>query len=123
MKQGYFFKASRVTLIRSVLSGISIYYLSLSRASGSTLKIIKTYTKDFLWERVDEGKGFHLVSWEFVECPVNQEWLEIGNLGSRNKALLAKWLSHCPWKDVANELPSFSLLVCYIVGDGQDTYF
>lgn len=38
------------------------------------------------------GKGEHLISWETVGKFVDLEGLELGNLRTRNKVLLAKWL-------------------------------
>ena len=51
----FFSKAARLTLIRYVLSGILVYYLSLFKVPSLVCKIIKKYMRYFLWEGVDEG--------------------------------------------------------------------
>ena len=52
--------------------------------------------RDFLLKGVDEGKGSHLLSWKAVGKPVNKGGLEIENLRTQNRSLLAKWLWHFP---------------------------
>ena len=64
-KKGLFLKAGRLLiLIRSVLSGILIYFFPLFKAPSSVCKSLEKYIRDFLWERVEEGHGPHLVNWE-----------------------------------------------------------
>ncbi|KAA0052767.1 hypothetical protein E5676_scaffold1856G00150 [Cucumis melo var. makuwa] len=83
-KKGFFLKAGRLTLIRSVMSGILVYYMSLLRIPSSVCKSMEKYTRDFLWEGVDEGQGSHLVSWELVGRPMYQG----DSLWHRKRALL-----------------------------------
>lgn len=71
-KKSFFPKVGRLTLIRSMSNGIPIYYFSLFRAAISVWESIEKLMRDFLWERVEEGKGCHLVSWDDVGKPMNQ---------------------------------------------------
>ena len=64
-----------------------LYYLSLFQGSSSVCKNLEKLMRDFLWEGVDEGRGFHLVGWE-----VKKGGLELENQTVHNKILLAKWL-------------------------------
>lgn len=57
--------------------------------------------RDFLLKGVDEGKGSHLLSWKAVGKPVNKGGLEIENLRTQNRSLLAKWLWRCTLKPEA----------------------
>ena len=67
--KGFFSKAGRLTLIRFVPSGIWCI-TSLFRAPTLVCNSIEKYTRDFLWEGVDEGHSFYLVS-KVVECHVS----------------------------------------------------
>ena len=93
-KKGFFSKAGRLTSIRSMLSGTSVYYLLLFRATSLVCKSVEKYMRKFLCEGVDEGYSSHLVSWEVLGHSMSQEGLGIGNLRILNRALLAKWLLH-----------------------------
>ncbi|XP_050941567.1 uncharacterized protein LOC127149742 [Cucumis melo] len=110
-KKGSFSKGGRLTLIRSVLSGIPVYYFSLFKTPNSVCKIIKKLMRDFLWKGMDWGRGSRLVSWQVVEFPVNQGGLEIGNLRSLCR------------KDIILEIPSFSTWVRCWVADDKKTFF
>lgn len=66
-KTGFFSKGGTLTLIRSVLSGIPVYYYSLFKAPNSVCKIIKKLMRDFLWKGMDERRG-------------SQEWMRGGDL-------------------------------------------
>ena len=91
-KKGFFLKAGRLTLIKSVLSGILVYYLLWFKSPSLVCKSIEKYMRDFPWEGVGEGHGSHLVNWELVGQLMSKGGLGIGNLIIRNISLLAKWL-------------------------------
>ena len=61
-KKKFFSRAGTLTLIKSVLSGIPIYYFSLFCTSVLVHKSIEKLTRNFLLEGVEEGKGSHLGS-------------------------------------------------------------
>lgn len=50
-------KVGRLTLIRSIMCVIPIYFFSLFRAPSEVCKNIEKLLHIFLWEGVDEGKG------------------------------------------------------------------
>ena len=58
-----FSKAGRLTMIKYVMNGNQCI-MSLFRMPSSICKSMEKYMRDFLWEGVDEGHGFHLLSWE-----------------------------------------------------------
>jgi hypothetical protein len=58
----YLSKGGRVTLIKSTLSSLPTYYLSLFPILKSVALRIDKIQKDFLWGRLGEGKKFHLVN-------------------------------------------------------------
>lgn len=62
-KKGFFSKVGRLTLIKSTLSGIPIYFFSLFRAPWKVCETLEKLMHDFLWDGVEEGKGkgLHLI--------------------------------------------------------------
>lgn len=62
-KSNFFSKVGSLVLIKSILSGIPIYFFSISRSPGEVCNCLERLMCDFLWEGVDEGKGkeAHLV--------------------------------------------------------------
>lgn len=53
---------------------------------------------NFFWKGVEEGKGKgpHLIRYEIVERLITLGGLEIENLRSHNRAMLAKWFGGSP---------------------------
>ena len=90
-KKGFFSKASRLTLIKSVLSGIPGYYLSLFRVPSGGCKSTKKYMRLFVR---GGGRGSRLpFSYLGGGGPLyDLGGLGIGNLRIHNRALSAKWL-------------------------------
>ncbi|CAN0857148.1 Putative ribonuclease H protein At1g65750 [Linum grandiflorum] len=82
----------RLTLVKSVLSNLPIYYLSLFRAPNSVIKAIEKIQNNFLWSGMSDSKKFHMVSWDRVKIPKRRGGLGVMDLRSMNVALLGKWL-------------------------------
>lgn len=83
--------AGRVTLIKSVLSSLPIYYLSLFRLPNSVGKEIDKIQAAFLWGDSKVKKKVHLVKWQDVTMDKKLGGLGIRNLKVVNNCLLAKW--------------------------------
>ena len=66
----YLFKGGRVTLIKSTLSSLPTYYLSLFPIPSSVALCIDKIQRDFLWGGIGEGKKFHLINWHQVCQPL-----------------------------------------------------
>ncbi|XP_076927131.1 uncharacterized protein LOC143590578 [Bidens hawaiensis] len=81
----------RLTLIKSVLASLPVYYLSLFKAPSQVLENIEKLMRKFLWIGSKEGKGIHLVSWNVVTKPKRFGGLGISKLSEVNSALLVKW--------------------------------
>jgi hypothetical protein len=91
-KRLYLSKGGRVTLIKSTLSNLPTYFLSLFPiSSGVSIRIEKLH-RDFLWGGIGEEFKFHVVNWSKVCSPISNGGLGIRNLRIFNKALLGKWL-------------------------------
>jgi hypothetical protein len=88
----YLSKGGRVTLIKSTLSNLPTYFLSLFPIPANVATCIEKLNRDFLWGGLGEVFKYHLVSWSKVCSPISEGGLGIWNLRIFNKALLGKWL-------------------------------
>jgi exonuclease III len=91
-KKIYLSKGGRLTLIKSTLSNLPTYYLSLFPVPMSVANRIEKIQRDFLWGGMGDEKKLHLVSWNQVCRPLRAGGLGIRNVFKFNKALLGKWL-------------------------------
>jgi hypothetical protein len=91
-KQLYLSKGGRVTLIKSTISNLPTYFLSLFPIPSSVANRIEKLHRDFLWGGTGEEFKFYLVNWSKVCSPISNDGLGIRNLRIFNKALLGKWL-------------------------------
>jgi len=88
----YMSNGGRVTLIKSTLSNLSTYYLSLFSIPASVANRIEKLHRDFLWGGLGEEFKYHLISWSKTCSPISEGGLGIRNLRIFNRALLGKWL-------------------------------
>jgi hypothetical protein len=88
----YLSKGGRITLIKSTLSSLPTYFMSLFPIPVSMALRIDKIQRDFLWGGMGEGKKFHLVNWSQVCQPLKMGGLGLRNLRVFNQALLGKWL-------------------------------
>uniref|UniRef100_A0A2N9IF07 Reverse transcriptase zinc-binding domain-containing protein n=1 Tax=Fagus sylvatica TaxID=28930 RepID=A0A2N9IF07_FAGSY len=88
----YLPKGGRVTLIKSTLSSLPTYYLSLFPIPSSVALRIDKIQRDFLWGGIGDGKRFHLINWHQVCQPLKFGGLGFRNIRIFNQALLGKWL-------------------------------
>uniref|UniRef100_A0A2N9IC54 Reverse transcriptase domain-containing protein n=1 Tax=Fagus sylvatica TaxID=28930 RepID=A0A2N9IC54_FAGSY len=91
-KRMYLSKGSRVTLIKSMLSNIPTYYLSLFPIPVGVAHRIEKIQRNFLWGGLGEDFKYHLVSWDRVCTPLSYGGLGIRKLLLYNQALLGKWI-------------------------------
>jgi hypothetical protein len=91
-KKLYLSKGGRVTLIKSTLSNLPTYYLSLFPVPVSVANRIEKIQRDFLWGGMGDEPKMHLVNWDQVCRPLRAGGLGIRNVLKFNKALLGKWL-------------------------------
>ncbi|GJY25068.1 RNA-directed DNA polymerase, eukaryota, reverse transcriptase zinc-binding domain protein [Tanacetum coccineum] len=80
----------RLTLIRSVLGSLGVYYFSTFKAPKKTIDRLESIRRKFFWGgNLDENK-IPWITWKKVISPINQGGLGIGRLKSSNQAMLSK---------------------------------
>ena len=65
-KRSYLSKGGRLTLIKSTLSNLPTYYMSLFPTPVSVAKHIERLQREFLWQGSGEEFKFHLVNWNQI---------------------------------------------------------
>ena len=91
-KQLYLSKGGRLTLLKSTLSSLLTYYLSLFTIPKAVAIRLEHIQRNFLWGSSVECFKYPLVAWEKVCLPCELGGLGIRNLVPFNQALLGKWL-------------------------------
>ena len=91
-KRLYLSKGGRLTLLKSTLSSLPTYYLSLFTVPKVVAMRLERIQRNFLWGSLAECFKYPLVVWEKVCLPRELGGLGICNLVSFNQALLGKWL-------------------------------
>lgn len=81
----------RITLIKSSLSSLPLYYMSLLKASRGVIRELEKWQRRFLWNGSVFRKVISKVHWNIVCQPKSKGGLGIRNLFVMNRALLAKW--------------------------------
>jgi hypothetical protein len=91
-KRMYLSKGGRITLIKSTLSSLPTYFLSLFPIPRTVAMRIEKLQRDFLWGSEDGVHKFHLLSWANVCSPIRFGGLGLRRIAVFNKVLLGKWL-------------------------------
>lgn len=91
-KANYLSIGGRVTLIKSVLSNLPVYYISIFRCPTSIIKRLERLQREFFWHGTSPQKKIHLVDWESICKPKEEGGLGIRPLRKMNQALPGKWL-------------------------------
>ena len=85
-------KGGRLTLLKSTLSSLPTYYLSLFTIPKVVATRLERIQRNFLWGSSVKCFKYPLVAWEKICLPRELGGLGIWSLVSFNQALLGKWL-------------------------------
>ena len=70
----------RLILVQSVLSSIPLYWMGLAPIPASTLNKLRSITFAFLWGSIENNRRYHLVNWQSLLWPKENEGWGIKNL-------------------------------------------
>lgn len=90
-KRRYISFGGRVTLIKSVLNSLPIYYMSLFKVPSGVVKEIEMTQANFLWGGAELKRKLHMVSWANITQDKKQGGLGIRSVKEMNESLLLKW--------------------------------
>lgn len=97
----------RVTLIKSSIYSLPLYYMSLFPIPEAVIEQINKIQRHFLWSGDYEKWSLSLVAWSIIELPKALGGLVIGNIFHRNLALLFKWV----WKFFKDPSPLWRKII------------
>ncbi|GJS34885.1 putative RNA-directed DNA polymerase [Tanacetum coccineum] len=81
----------RLTLIKSVLGSLGVYYFSTFKAPKKIISTLETIRRKFFWGGCSEDNKISRIAWDKVIEPCDRGGLGIGSLRTCNQAMLAKW--------------------------------
>ncbi|GJW78983.1 putative RNA-directed DNA polymerase [Tanacetum coccineum] len=109
------FIGGHLTLLKSVLGSIPIYYLSPFKASLKVIKYIESLRSRFFWGFKDDHRGISWVKWDSILDSPEFGGLGIGSLLAKNIALLGKW----KWRFLSEKDALRRTAICnFYGGDG-----
>ena len=90
-KAKFLLRVGRLTLIKSVLNNMPLYYMGLFKVLKAIVKRIIQIQRIFFWVGDQCRKGVPLMAWETLQKPKHLGGLGVGDLVIKNAALLFKW--------------------------------
>ncbi|KAK3224610.1 hypothetical protein Dsin_004472 [Dipteronia sinensis] len=91
-KKKFLSKGGRLVLIKSVLSSIPTYYMSVFRMPVGVAQKIEKLQRSFLWGDGTEKRKLHAVDWTTVCKSKKKGGLGISRMLDKNFGLLFKWV-------------------------------
>ncbi|XP_071727797.1 uncharacterized protein [Rutidosis leptorrhynchoides] len=80
----------RLTLTKSVLGSLPLYFLSLFKASSGVVKLLESIRRKFMWN-ARNNNSITWVKWNQALDSKKLGGLGIGSIQAKNLSLLAKW--------------------------------
>lgn len=85
-------RAGRLTLIKSVLNSLPIYYMSIFKIPKAVALSLVRLQRSFFWGAASDGRlPVPPIAWRSIELPLSLGGLGVGNILYKNLILLFKW--------------------------------
>lgn len=81
----------RLILLKSVLSSLPVYFLSIFKAPTGIISSIESIFKNFFWGGCEVSKKISWIKWDSICLLVNNGGLGVRRLREFNVSLLGKW--------------------------------
>jgi hypothetical protein len=94
----------RTILIKSVISVIPLYYMSIFCIPKTVARKITAMQSRFLWGVSVDNRKIHQLAWDTVAKEKDRGSLGVRNISAKNKAFLFKWI----WKLGSNDKASWA---------------
>ncbi|KAK3218053.1 hypothetical protein Dsin_012023 [Dipteronia sinensis] len=107
-KRKFLNKGGRLVLIKSVLSSIPSYFLSVFKVPIGVANTIEKLQRSFLWGDGIEKRKIHAIDWETMCKNKKFGRLGIGRMVDKNRSLLAKWV----WRFGTEENALWRRILC-----------
>ena len=101
-------RAGRLTLIKSVLSSLPLFYLGLFKMPIGVAKKIICLQSNFFWGGREGKKAIPLVKWKIIQRPKRMGGLGVGDIIIKNAAMLFKWW----WRFSIENSPLWKKIIC-----------
>ncbi|KAL4308214.1 hypothetical protein GQ457_01G004750 [Hibiscus cannabinus] len=82
----------RISLVKSVLSSLPMFFMSLFRMPVAVSKRITCMVSNFLWGGMMDKKQIHWVNWSLLCQSVENGGLGLMDFDLQNRCLLGKWV-------------------------------
>ncbi|KAJ0938893.1 putative RNA-directed DNA polymerase [Helianthus annuus] len=99
-----------LTLVKSVLTSLPLYFLSMFKAPSKVIKSLDSIRRKFLWGGSLSNNKISWVRWDKVLKPKSKGGLGVNCLKTLNMALLAKW----KWRALNESNNQWSLVVKHV---------
>ncbi|GAB2298359.1 hypothetical protein Dimus_038529 [Dionaea muscipula] len=118
-KRRYLSMAGRLVLIKSVLSSLPLYFLSLFKMPEGVAQEIDKLRARFLWGDSVDRKKLHLIRWANVIKAKSDGGLGVKDLRVMNDCLLSKWI----WKFGRDRSSLWRSVVCEVYNVDKRDWF
>ncbi|GKD90734.1 RNA-directed DNA polymerase, eukaryota, reverse transcriptase zinc-binding domain protein, partial [Tanacetum coccineum] len=82
----------RLTLIKSVLNALPLYYMPLYKAPAAVLNELESIRRNFFDGSIKEDRKMMLIRWENILASKSKGGLGVSSLYASNRALIFKWI-------------------------------